>query len=108
MTSGRLLTVASQRKSIVKHVDVKTAYLIGELEEAIYMRQPDLYATGDDRTVCHLRRSLYVLQSARDWNRKVDSVFKAMEFEQSKLVPCLYFSGGTARLLTSSFTSMIC
>ena len=86
-----LLTIASRRNSVVKHVDVKTAYLNGELEETIYMRQPEGYTTGDERTVCRLRRSLYGLkQSARVWNRKVDSTFKSIGFQQSKSDPCLY------------------
>lgn len=47
-----LLTVASQRGSIVRHVDVKTAYLNGVLKEIVYMRQPEGYHVGDENTVC--------------------------------------------------------
>lgn len=66
-----MLTVASQRKAFIKHVDVVTTYLNGELEEIIFMRQPEGYATGDGRTVCRLRRSLYGLkESARKKNGK--------------------------------------
>lgn len=86
-----LLSVASRRRSIVKHVDVKTAYLNGILEDTVYMRQPEGYTTGNERTVCRLRRSLYGLkQSARVWNRKVDSVFKDLNFQPTKSDPCLY------------------
>lgn len=75
VTFRTLLTVASQRKAVIKHVDVKTAYLNGELEETIFTRQPEGYATGDDR-VCRSRRSLYGLkQSSHVWIQKVDSVF---------------------------------
>ena len=90
-TFRTLLTVASRRNSIVRHVDVKTAYLNGELQETIFMRQPEGYHSGNERTVCRLRRSLYGLkQSARVWNKKVDSVFKRMGFLPAKSDPCLY------------------
>lgn len=79
VTFRSLLTIASQRKMFVKHVDVKTAYLNGKLEETIYMRQPEGYVTGSERKVCRLRRSLYGLkQSARVWNWTIDSVFKKL------------------------------
>ena len=86
-----LLTIASRRKMVAKHVDVKTAYLHGKLEETIYMKQPAGYSTGDDKTVCRLKKSLYGLkQSARVWNHKIDAVFKKLGFGQAKADPCLY------------------
>lgn len=44
-------------------------------------------------------RSLYGLkQSARVWNRKVDSIFKSMRFQQSKPDPCLYIRRKSGRM----------
>lgn len=43
VTFRTLLTVASQRKAFIKHVDIETAYLNGELEETVFMRQPERY-----------------------------------------------------------------
>lgn len=86
-----LLTIASRRGMIVKHVDVKTAYLHGILDETIYMKQPDMYHTGGANVVCRLKRSIYGLkQSARVWNQRIDGVFKSMQFVPSKADPCLY------------------
>ncbi|KXJ74150.1 hypothetical protein RP20_CCG014268 [Aedes albopictus] len=66
VTLRTLLTVASRRGMLVKHMDVKTAYLHGKLDETIYMRQPEGYAMGGPNTVCMLKRSIYGLkQSAR-------------------------------------------
>lgn len=62
VTFPALLKVASQRNLIVKHVDVKTAYLNGELDEEIYMRHPEGYVVEDAGRVCRLRRSLYGLK----------------------------------------------
>ena len=48
-------------------MDVKTAFLNGELDEEIYMAQPvGFEAKGHERKVCHLKRSIYGLkQSSR-------------------------------------------
>ena len=91
VTMRTLLTIASRRKMIVKHVDVKTAYLHGILDETIYMKQPEIYHSGGANVVCRLKKSLYGLkQSARVWNQRIDSVFKSMQFKPSKADPCLY------------------
>lgn len=93
VTFRTLLTVASLHRMIVKHVDVKTAYLNAELKDTIFMRQPDGYAKGGESTVCRLRKSLYGLkQSARVWNQRINDVFKSMGFTPSMADPCLYVS----------------
>ena len=47
--------------SNVHQMDVKTAFLNGELEEEIYMNQPDGFvANGQEGKVCKLLKSLYV------------------------------------------------
>ena len=50
-------------------MDVKTAFLNGNLEEEIYMAQPIGFVTnGQDDKVCRLKRSIYGLkQSSRAW-----------------------------------------
>ena len=45
-------------------LDIKTAFLNGDLEEIIYMQQPKGYAEGGPGMVCHLRRALYALKQA--------------------------------------------
>ena len=46
-------------------MDVKTAFLKGELEEEIYMDQPDDFvANGQEGNVCKLLKSLYGLKQA--------------------------------------------
>uniref|UniRef100_A0AAG5CP00 Reverse transcriptase Ty1/copia-type domain-containing protein n=1 Tax=Anopheles atroparvus TaxID=41427 RepID=A0AAG5CP00_ANOAO len=91
ITFRTMLVLASRRKMLTKHVDIKTAYLHGVLKEEIFMRQPPGYESGKPNEVCLLRRSIYGLkQAARVWNTKIDEVLKTMGFIQSTADPCLY------------------
>ena len=91
-TLRNLLAIASMKKLILKHFDVKTAYLYGNLEEEIYMKQPVGYEKkGAEKLVCRLRRSIYGLQqSARRWNHRLHDVLVGMQFVQSSADHCLY------------------
>lgn len=91
VTFRTLLTVAGQRNMLVKHADVKTAYLHGEMEEAVFMKQPLGYEAEDTGAVCLLKKGLYGLrQSGCIWNKKIDGVLKQIGFLQSANDPCLY------------------
>ena len=59
-----LLSLAASYGLIVHQMDVKTAFLNGELE-VIYMDQPDGFvANGQEGKVCKLLKSLYGLKQA--------------------------------------------
>jgi hypothetical protein len=45
-------------------LDIKTAFLNGELEEEIWMDQPPGYTTGGPGMVCYLHKALYGLRQA--------------------------------------------
>ena len=65
-----LQSIASKRKLLVKHFDVKTAFLNGTISEEIHMQQPPGFEEdGKEKWICRLKRSLYGLkQAARSWN----------------------------------------
>ena len=52
-------------------MDVKTTFLHGDLEEEIYMKQPEEFIVkGNNELVCKLKKSLYGLkQSLRMWHQ---------------------------------------
>ena len=87
-----LLAIASQHGLVVHQMDVKTAFLNGELKEEIFMRQPEGFISqGEEMLVCKLKRSLYGLkQSAKCWNDELDRQLARMDFTQSDSDPCIY------------------
>jgi len=49
----------------LKALDVKTAFLFGELDEEIYLKQPEGFIVkGQEKKVCHLRKAIYGLKQA--------------------------------------------
>jgi len=58
-----LIALASIRKLFIHQMDVKTAFLNGDLEEEIYMVQPEgCIIPGQEIKVCKLIKSLYGLK----------------------------------------------
>jgi len=76
----------------LEQMDVKTAFLHGNLEERILMSQPEGFIQeGNENKVCLLRKSLYGLkQSPRLWNQRFDAFMKDQKFERSCYDPCVY------------------
>lgn len=87
-----LLAYAVQKGLIVHQMDVLTAFLNGDLDEEIYMHQPDGYlVTGKEHLVCKLRKSLYGLKQApRCWNRAMKQYLAKADFVQSNADPCVF------------------
>ncbi len=71
-----LLALAAQQDMEIHQMDVKTAFLNGDLDVDIYMRQPQGYVVdGKEDYVCKLHKSLYGLkQAGRAWYQKIDHV----------------------------------
>jgi ABC-type Na+ transport system ATPase subunit NatA len=60
-----LLSLAASYGLLVHQIDVKTAFLNGELDKEIYIDQPDGFVVkGKEQKVCKLIKSLYSLKQA--------------------------------------------
>ena len=87
ITSIRLfLAIAAIHHWPLYQLDIKNAFLHGELEDEIYMEKPPGFvAQGESSLVCKLRRSLYGLkQSPRAWFGKFSSVVHAFRMKRSE------------------------
>ncbi|RVW30967.1 Retrovirus-related Pol polyprotein from transposon TNT 1-94 [Vitis vinifera] len=71
-----LLSMAAMCSWPLYQLDIKNAFLHGDLAEEVYMEQPPGFvAQGESGLVCRLRRSLYGLkQSPRAWFSRFSSV----------------------------------
>ena len=98
-TVRSVLSVAARDKLYLLLFDVSTAFLYGDLEEDIYMIQPEGCDDGSGR-VCHLKRSLYGLKQApRCWNKKFNDFLTKEGFKSSFADPCLYIRNRNGRKL---------
>jgi len=96
-----LLALAAQEGWRVHHMDVKSAFLNGDLKEEVYVRQPPGFAVpGEEGKVYHLRKALYGLRQApRAWNAMLDATLKEMGFQQSAHEAAMYRRGGWRSVL---------
>jgi transposase InsO family protein len=89
-TIRSILSIAASEKMHMIQFDVSTAFLYGELEETVFMRQPQGYEDGTSK-VCQLKRSLYGLKQApRCWNKRFGDFLQRHGFKASDADPCLY------------------
>lgn len=87
-----VLGIAASLNLEVEQLEVKTAFLHGDLEEEIYMEQPEGFKErGKEHMVCRLRKSLYGLKQApRQWYKKFDSFMTAQEYHRTTADHCVY------------------
>src|SRR6266498_1641314 len=91
-----LLSLVASHGLLVHQMDVKTAFLNGELEEEIYMDQPDGFVVnGHEGKVCKLLKSLYGLKQApKQWHEKFDNTLTSVGFIVNEADRCVYYRYG--------------
>jgi hypothetical protein len=96
-----LLALAAQEGWHVHHMDVKSAFLNGDLKEEVYVHQPpEFVIPSKEGKVLRLRKALYGLRQAlRAWNAKLDSTLKRMGFGQSPHEAAIYRRGNGGNVL---------
>ena len=74
-------------------MDVKTAFLNGQVEEEVYIEQPEGFVVHESKLhVCKLRKALYGLKQApRAWYSRIDGYLQNLGFSKSAANPNLYF-----------------
>src|SRR3954462_7585718 len=84
-------------------MDVKTAFLNGDIDEQLYMMQPKGFVDPKyANKVCILQRSIYGLkQASRSWNQHFDKVIKNFGLIQIYGEACIYkkMSGSSVAFL---------
>jgi hypothetical protein len=76
-----LLAVAAAKDYEIHQVDIKTAFLNGELEEEVYVTQPPGFDNGNPHIVCKLRKALYGLKQApRAWHKTLNEKLATMGY----------------------------
>jgi hypothetical protein len=86
-----ILSLDTSHKLKVHHMDVKSAFLHGDLQEEIYMEQPPGYVQNDCSLVFCLKKSLYGLKQApQDWYAKMDSFLISTGFSRCHSDPNVY------------------
>ena len=94
ITSIRImLAIAAMRNLEVHQMDVKTAFLNGDIDEEIYMEQPEGFVVpGQERKVCKLVKSIYGLKQApMKWHEKFDQVVLPNGFKTNECDSCVYY-----------------
>ncbi|KAJ0507783.1 putative RNA-directed DNA polymerase [Helianthus annuus] len=87
-----LLALASIHNLVIHQMDVKTAFLNGELDEEVYMKQPEGFVLpGQEHKVYKLVKSLYGLKQApTQWHQKFDEVILSHGFLLNQADKCVY------------------
>ncbi|GJY08410.1 ribonuclease H-like domain, reverse transcriptase, RNA-dependent DNA polymerase [Tanacetum coccineum] len=87
-----LLAIAANNEWEVHHLDVKSAFLHGDLKEEVYVTQPEGFIKREDNgKVYRLIKALYGLRQApRAWNIKLDNTLKSLDFKKCALEQAIY------------------
>lgn len=92
-TIRTVLAAAAAQDLVVHQMDVKTAFLHGDLDEEAYLDPPEGVPIEPGK-VWRLRKALYGLKQApRQWNRKLDEFLRSVDFERSEADHSLYVHG---------------
>ena len=76
----------------IHYLDIKSAFLNGEMAETVFVRQPlGFTVKGEEHRVLRLRKALYGLRQApRAWNAKLDAMLGELGFMRCATEHALY------------------
>jgi hypothetical protein len=96
-----LLAYACSKNVKVYQMDVKSAFLNGELEEEVYIEQPEgFYLSKNTDYVCKLKKALYGLkQGPRAWYSRLDKYLQQAGFRKESADNNLYIKVSQGNIL---------
>ena len=82
-------------------MDVKTTFLNGDLEEEVYMKQPEGFvSSAGDSLVYKLKKSIYGLkQASRQWYLKFHNVITSFGFVENIMNQCIYHKVSGSKII---------
>nr|GEU42352.1 retrovirus-related Pol polyprotein from transposon TNT 1-94 [Tanacetum cinerariifolium] len=97
----------AHKNMIIYQMDVKTAFLNGELTEEVYVSQPEGFVDQDNPPhVYKLKKALYGLKQApREWYDMLSSFLLSQKFSKGAVDPTLFIrhAGNDLLLMTTNF-----
>jgi hypothetical protein len=89
-----IISLAASKGLRLHHLDVKTTFLNGEIEEEVYIEHPDGFVMHEKEShVCRLKKALYGLKHApHAWNEKIDGYLMSLGFNKSVVDPNLHYN----------------
>ena len=96
-----VVAMASNHNWALFHMDVKSAFLNGPLEETIFVTQPlGFVKEGMENKVYRLNKALYgPKQAPRAWNRRIDTFLIQSEFKKCSVEYGVYVKKETSVIL---------
>jgi hypothetical protein len=101
-----ILALAAEEGWGVHQMDVKSAFLNGELEDEVYAAHPPGFIIdGKEHRVLHLSKALYGhKQAPRAWNTKLDTYLSGLGFTKCATEHAVYGRGtSSSRLLVGVY-----
>jgi len=104
-TVRMIVALATWKNWKLWHLDVKSAFLNGPLEEEVFVVQPPGFINkGHEDKVLRLKKALYGLKQApRAWNKRIDSFLSGCGFQK-----CLVEHGVYVKSLNHSDILFLC
>ena len=86
------MVIVAQFDLELNQMDMRTAFLNGDLYEHVYLTQPvGFEMNGKEYIVCKLKKSIYGLkQSSRKWYLKFDMIGIINDFKENVVDQCIY------------------
>ncbi|GKC26356.1 zinc finger, CCHC-type containing protein, partial [Tanacetum coccineum] len=102
-TIRMLIAMALIHNLVIHQMDVKTTFLNGDLDEEVYMNQPQGFSMPfNENKVCKLIKSLYGLKQApKQWHQKFDKVVLSNGYSLNQADKCVDM---TKEFLSSRFS----